>query len=97
MNKNNLKLPFQHPLKTTLQIYWLRIKLILLIAFCSLLLITIYLSTRFMLLKILPELQINYYGLIINRQNIIDILFPVFFIIVIILSTISVIREVQQS
>lgn len=93
MNKNNLRLPFEYSFKTAFRIYWLRTKLTLLIAFATLFLTSIYLFTRLMLLKVLPIFEIDYGGLNINSQYLIDILFPVLFITVIILSIIIVVKE----
>ena len=93
MNKNNLRLPFEYSFKTAFRIYWLRTKLTLLIALSTLFLTTIYAFTRLMLLRVLPIFNIDYGGLNINSQNLINILFPVLFITIIIVSTITVIRE----
>ena len=94
MNKNNLRLPFEYSFKTAFKIYWLRTKLTLLIALSTLFMTTIYFFSRLMLLKVLPVFEIDYGGLNIDSQYLINILFPVLFMTVIIVSTITVIKEV---
>ena len=96
MNKNDLRLPFEYSFKTALKIYWLRTKLTLLMALSTLFLTSIYLFTRLMLLKVLPVFEIEYGGLNISSQYLVNILFPALFIVVIIVSTVSVVREAQR-